>query len=121
MVSAFIVFSLALLYAQACCSTMHTVVMECTSCPNIRQPSTPVQTPYPRFFLHQPRSHPPFAFIHAIVSCMQGWLKQLQLPSGLNQQGPAPAYAALSALCAYLKRMRAEQELASGMQQTWHR
>ncbi|KAL3140400.1 hypothetical protein ABBQ38_004660 [Trebouxia sp. C0009 RCD-2024] len=46
----------------------------------------------------------------------QGWLKQLQLPSGLNQQGPAPEYAALAALCAYLKRMRADQELASGAQ-----
>ena len=45
---------------------------------------------------------------------MQGWLKQLQLPPGLNQDAPAPAYAALSALCAYLKRMRADQELATG-------
>ena len=45
---------------------------------------------------------------------VQGWLKQLQLPSGLDQQGPAPAYAALAALCSYLKRMHADQELASG-------
>ena len=44
----------------------------------------------------------------------QGWLKKLQLPSGLSQDGPAPAYAALSALCAYLKRMQADQELATG-------
>ena len=52
-----------------------------------------------------------------VISCSaspQGWLKKLQLPPGLNQTGPAPAYAALSALCAYLKRMHADQELATG-------
>ena len=53
---------------------------------------------------------------HGAVLSVQGWLKQLQLPGGQDQQGPAPAYAALSALCAYLKRMRADQELASGKQ-----
>ncbi len=52
------------------------------------------------------------SYIWCIV---QGWLKKLQLPPGLNQHGPAPAYAALSALCAYLKRMQADQELATGM------
>ena len=45
---------------------------------------------------------------------LQGWLKKLQLPPGLSQHAPAPAYAALSALCAYLKRMKADQELATG-------
>ncbi len=48
------------------------------------------------------------------LSFLQGWLKKLQLPPGLNQHAPAPAYAALSALCAYLKRMKADQELATG-------
>ncbi|KAL0023612.1 hypothetical protein WJX77_007042 [Trebouxia sp. C0004] len=46
----------------------------------------------------------------------QGWLNKLQLPPGLSQHAPAPAYAALSALCAYLKRMKADQELATGAQ-----
>lgn len=46
----------------------------------------------------------------------QGWLTKLQLPPGLSQHAPAPAYAALSALCAYLKRMKADQELATGAQ-----
>ena len=48
------------------------------------------------------------------VICLQGWLKELHLPPGLSQKGAAPAYAALAALCAYLKRMRADRELATG-------
>lgn len=47
---------------------------------------------------------------------VQGWFQRLKLPDGLQQDAPAPAYAALAALCAYLKRMRADQELATGAQ-----
>ena len=51
-----------------------------------------------------------------IAHTLQGWFQQLKLPGGLQQEAPAPGYAALAALCAYLKRMHANQELATGAQ-----
>ena len=56
-------------------------------------------------------------FVNRVVNVvLQGWFQQLKLPTGLQQEAPAPGYAALAALCAYLKRMHADQELATGAQ-----
>ena len=50
-----------------------------------------------------------------LASCLQGWFGDLQLPISVQQQGSL-ALTALAAICAHLKRMRAEQELAGGSQ-----
>lgn len=125
MISAFIALLSALHliaphFAAADCKHSLPIKGAVRELPGTSRPFTPVQTRTLAPSSFNPCSHPLFAFTHAVVSCVQGWLKQLQLPSGLDQQGPAPAYAALSALCAYLKRMRADQELASGVQQSFH-
>ena len=50
-----------------------------------------------------------------LSSRLQGWFGDLQLPCSVQQQGSL-ALTALAAICAHLKRMRAEQELAGGSQ-----
>ena len=58
-------------------------------------------------------THPISAYSSS--SRLQGWFGDLQLPISVQQQGSL-ALTALAAICAHLKRMRAEQELAGGSQ-----